>query len=274
MRVADGQWRSYVAVGDSFTEGLDDIQPDGTFRGWADLVAGRLAADYRAAAAGAPPAEERHDFRYANLAVRGRLFDHIVDDQVPAALRMRPDLVSFAAGGNDVLRRRFDGPAMMTRFDSVIKLLRASGADVLVFRFADVTLRLPGKRIILPRVTILNSEVEAVAERYGARLVDLWGDDEFGNPQLWSIDRLHMSAVGHRRVAAHVLTALGIEPSPGWWEVPARLTHSWAAARAADARWVGHHLAPWVKRRLTGRSSGDHVLPKRPTLTNLADVTD
>jgi hypothetical protein len=37
---------SYVAVGDSFIEGLDDPYPDPGlgFRGWADLVAGRLAA--------------------------------------------------------------------------------------------------------------------------------------------------------------------------------------------------------------------------------------
>jgi lysophospholipase L1-like esterase len=89
------QWRSFVAVGDSFTEGMDDPYPDGTYRGWADLVASRLAVD-------AP------DFRYANLAIRGRLFPNVVAEQVPAALAMKPDLISFAAGGNDVLRRSFD----------------------------------------------------------------------------------------------------------------------------------------------------------------------
>jgi len=31
--------RSFVAVGDSFTEGLDDLRPYGTPRGWADMVA-------------------------------------------------------------------------------------------------------------------------------------------------------------------------------------------------------------------------------------------
>src|SRR4029079_13035076 len=35
-------YASFVAVGDSFTEGLDDLQPDGTYRGWADLVAAPL----------------------------------------------------------------------------------------------------------------------------------------------------------------------------------------------------------------------------------------
>jgi lysophospholipase L1-like esterase len=254
-------WRSYVALGDSFTEGLDDAYPSGDgFRGWADLVAVRLAA------------EAGPDFGYANLAVRGRRFDHVVAEQLPASLAMRPDLVSFAAGGNDVLRRHCDPHALMARFDTVIEQIRAAGADVLIFRFADVLGRLPGQRLIAPRVAVLNQAVGETAERHGARLVDLWADDEFANPLLWSVDRLHMSAAGHRRVAAHVLAALGIEVDPDWLVAPARPAPSpWLAARGADLAWAGRHLAPWVKRRLTGRSSGDNVLPKRPSL---APVTD
>jgi lysophospholipase L1-like esterase len=248
-------WRRYVAVGDSFTEGLDDVYPDGSgYRGWADLVASRLAA------------EADGDFTYANLAVRGRLFDAIVDDQVPPTLHMQPDLVSFAGGGNDVLRRRFDPVAMLARFDDVVRMLRASGADVIVFRWADLSGRLPGQRIIVPRMQILNRAVGEVADKYGARLVDLWHDPEFANPRLWSLDRLHMSSAGHHRVAAHVLTALDIKPDPEWLatpQAPDRL--SFFRARALDARWVGQHLAPWVKRRITGTSSGDTVTAKRPT---------
>jgi lysophospholipase L1-like esterase len=260
-----------VALGDSFTEGLDDPSPDGGgYRGWADLVAARLAAGHRAGTRG-HRAEESPDFRYANLAVRGRLFGNVVDEQVPAALRMRPDLISFAAGGNDVLRRNFDGPSLVARFDEVIGQLRATGADVLIFRFADLTRRLPGAKLIGPRVDLLNQAVGEVAERHGARLVDLWHDEVFHAPELWSIDRLHLADVGHRRVAAHVLRALGLEPDPDWLAVPASVIPSWVGARAADARWLGQHLTPWIKRRLTGRSSGDAVTAKRPTLTALTD---
>ncbi|HKD96982.1 MAG TPA: SGNH/GDSL hydrolase family protein [Micromonosporaceae bacterium] len=252
-------WRSYVAVGDSFTEGLDDRDPDTAdrFRGWADLVALRLA-------------EQVDGFTYANLAVRGRLFDNIVDEQVPPTLRMQPELVSFAAGGNDALRRGFQPERLIARFDTVMAALRGTGADVIIFRFADVTKRLPGQRMILPRVTLLNEAVGRAADKHGARLVDLWADDEFANPALWSLDRLHLNARGHSRVAAHVLRVLGVPHDPAWMQAPAYPPKlSWAAARAADARWTREHLAPWVKRRLTGRSSGDHVVAKRPTLSPL-----
>jgi lysophospholipase L1-like esterase len=241
-------WSRYVALGDSFTEGMDDRQPDGTYRGWADLVAATL------------------DVRYANLAVRGKLFDAVVGEQVGPGLALEPDLFSFAAGGNDVLRRHCDPPALMRRYDQTIKRLRETGADVLVFRFADVMSRLPGTKTIAPRILYLNQAVGDTAQRYGARLVNLFADEEYANPALWSVDRLHMSAAGHLRTAAHVLTALGVEPDPGWWEVPPRpVAKSWPASRADDVVWAGKHLAPWIKRRLTGRSSGDGLSAKRPS---------
>ncbi|GAA4677835.1 SGNH/GDSL hydrolase family protein [Phytohabitans rumicis] len=251
------EWRSYVAVGDSFTEGMDDPYPDGgIYRGWADLVATRLAA------------EAGPDFQYANLAIRGRRFDGVVAEQVPAALEMRPDLISFAAGGNDILRRNVDLPDLVNRFDKVIGKLRDAGADVIVFRFSDAWVtRLPGQRITLPRGSALNRVVEETAAARGATLVNLNEDADFHNPRMWSIDRLHLSAIGHQRVAAHVLTALGVGCDEEWLLVPPRPEPTpWLAARAADLRWAGRYLAPWIKRRLTGRSSGDGIAPKRPQL--------
>jgi lysophospholipase L1-like esterase len=247
-------WGNFIAVGDSFTEGLDDPYPErGSYRGWADLVAGALA-------------ERRNGFTYANLAIRGRLFGRIVDEQVPPALAMGAELVSFAGGVNDVLRRSFDPVMLATRFDATVGSLRAAGADVILFRFADGIVHLPGQRLIGPRVALLNRTVLETADRHGAMVADLAADDEFYNPALWSLDRLHLCAAGHQRVAAHVLTALGVDPDPAWWDTPAFPQRRWLAARTADLAWAGRHLAPWVKRRLTGRSSGDGVTAKRPTL--------
>lgn len=244
-----------MALGDSFTEGMDDPYADGVFRGWADLVAGRLNE------------LSGGDFGYANLAIRGRLYDAIVGEQLEPALAMKPDLVSFAAGANDVLRRRCDPPALMARFDATVARLRATGADVLLFRFADVMSRLPGNNLVAPRIRYLNQAVGDVAAKNGARLVDLWNDHEYANPALWSIDRLHLSAAGHRRTAAHVLAALDVPADPTWWDLPPwPERRSWLVTKGDDLAWAGRYLAPWIKRRLTGRSSGDSVTAKRPTM--------
>lgn len=252
------RWRSFVALGDSFTEGLDDPYPHGGYRGWADLVALRLA-------------ELAPTLTYANLAIRGRRFDAIVAEQVPRALAMRPDLVSFAGGGNDALRLRFDVDAIAARLDEVVGAFRAIGADVVLFRWADVT-RLPARRLILSRSRLINQAVSEVADRHGAILVNLWDDAGFGSPSLWSDDRLHLSPAGHQRVAAHVLAALGVAPEESWLADPQPPPRrGWWRARVHDARWAGRHLVPWIARRLTGRSSGDKVLAKRPTLTPVID---
>ena len=253
-------WGSFVAMGDSFTEGLDDPYPDGSFRGWADLVAARLAID------------EGPDFGYANLAVRGRLLRQVVDEQLPAVLAMRPSLVSFAAGGNDVLRRKVDPARLIGTIDSVVGRLRADGADVILFRFADVTTRLPGQRIVGPRAALLNDGVRGLAEKHGAYLIDLFADDTFYNPAMWSADRLHLSPAGHRRVAGHVLNTLGVGVDEDWLLVPPTPAPTpWLLARSADLRWAGQHLAPWIRRRLVGASSGDRVTAKRPALSPIRD---
>src|SRR5579875_2532740 len=85
----------FVALGDSFTEGLEDPDPRGGYRGWADRFAEMLAITHPG-------------LRYANLAVRGKMLGEVVTDQLPVALTMAPALVSVAAGGNDLLRPSAD----------------------------------------------------------------------------------------------------------------------------------------------------------------------
>lgn len=254
-------WRSFVAMGDSFTEGMDDPYPDGTYRGWGDLVAARLALD------------SGPGFGYANLAVRGRLLDQVIDEQLEATLAMHPDLVSFAAGGNDVLRRRMDPAGLVARVDRMVGRLRSAGVQVMLFRFADITVSLPGQRIVGPRANALNEGIRALAVRHDAILIDLFADDTFRNTAMWSTDRLHLSSAGHRRVAGHVLTALGVGVEEDWLLVPPTPAPTpWVLARGSDLRWARQHLAPWLKRRLVGESSGDQVTAKRPALAPITDA--
>lgn len=252
-----GGWRSFMAVGDSFTEGLDDWHADGSPRGWADRVAEHIGAD-------------RGGFRYANLAVRGKLLDQIVEDQVPVVERVHPDLVSFCAGGNDIIRFQCDVDDLAARFDAGLARVAATGADVLVFTGFDLGRMHPLIRRLRGRVACFNESMRVSAERHGARVVDLWGMAPLADPRAWGPDRLHLRPDAHRRVALRVLETLG-EPVTEDWRLPLPdgAPAPWRDRQLDDLRWMRDFALPFVRRRLRGRTTGDGFLPKRPDLLPL-----
>jgi lysophospholipase L1-like esterase len=257
--------RSYVALGDSFTEGLDDLTTaDGGYRGWADRFAERLAA-------------RQPGLSYANLAVRGKTLRQVADDQVGTAISLRPDLVSIAAGGNDMLRPSADPDALAEQFDQVIVTLQQAGCPVLMFTGFDP--RFPVLRLIRGKVAAFNMHLRAIADRHQCYVVDLWSMRVLGDPRAWSADRLHLTADGHRRVALRACEVMGVPVDEDWREpwppldrLPRHAALDWLAARRLDARWVRVYAAPWVTRRIRGRSLGDGIPPKRPHLAPLAET--
>jgi hypothetical protein len=60
--------------------------------------------------------------------------------------------------------------------------------------------------------------------------------------------------VGHRRVAANVLRALDLAVPADWAIEAAPIPRP---SRREQLNYTREHVVPWVKRRLTGRSSGD-----------------
>jgi len=178
---------SFVAVGDSFTEGLNDPAPGGGFAGWADRLAGMLAAQYPG-------------LRYANLAVRGKLLREIVAEQVPAALAMSPSLVGIAGGGNDILRPGADPDTLAELFDAAVARLCQDGCRVLMFTGFD-PVAFPVLRLLRGRIAAYNMHLRAIADARGCDLVDLWSMRFLRDIRAWSPDRLHLAAESHRRVA-------------------------------------------------------------------------
>ena len=253
-------WSRYVAVGDSFTEGLwDRPGTDDTLRGWADLLAGHLSD--RRVARGEQPLE------YANLAIRGRLLRPIITEQVPAALALAPDLVSLVGGGNDMLRPAADVDRMARDLEAAVVRLRASGASVLMATGVD-SADSPIVRRTRSRVGIYNSHVWSIARRHGGHVIDLWGMRSLRDWRMWAEDRIHLTTEGHRRVAQAALVALGLEPDDDAWDDPLAPLPPLPRAEQlrADAAWIREHVYPWATRRLRRRSSGDLRVPKRPGL--------
>jgi lysophospholipase L1-like esterase len=265
---------SFVAIGDSFTEGLNDAAPGGGYRGWADRLADLTAAEYP-------------ELQYANLAVRGRLLRQIVAEQVPAAVAMSPGLVSIAGGGNDIIRPGGDPDTLAELFDAAVARLRAAGCRVLMFTGADLV-GFPVMRLLRGRIAAYNMHLRSIADERGCDLVDLWSMRFLRELSAWSPDRLHMTSSSHRRVALRAAEVLGLSVVEDWrdarplagssvasaapggrqspWRPPAG-RENWLAARREDARWAREYLAPWAGRRLHGVSSGDGRAAKRPQLT-------
>jgi lysophospholipase L1-like esterase len=247
----------YVALGDSFTEGVGDPDPDrpNGVRGWADRVAEVLA-------------RRTDGFGYANLAIRGRKLPAVLAEQIEPALALTPDLVTLYAGGNDILRPKVDIDALMRDYATAVGRLRSTGAHVVLFTGFDLGFA-PLFRHLRGRVAIYNELVREIADDASATLVDYWRMREFRDARLWDVDRMHMSAAGHQRMAIAVLDTLGVAHDLRPEELTPAPTLDPRARRTADLAWARSHLAPWVQRRLRGTSSGDGLSPRHPTLSPL-----
>ena len=249
-------WSRFVALGDSITEGLCDASrmPTGRYRGWADRLAQLLA---HAGGSGEP-------FRYANLAVRSRRVRHVVSEQVPQALALRPQLVSILIGANDLVGRRVDPIAVARDLEKSVRELRAAGIDVLL-----VTPFLPRRRparLFGRRFAVFSSELRRIAASTGAVLLDTdafldaRGLPAIGDLDLWADDKVHLRPRGHRYLAYRAAEALGVPDAEALGELDASLHAD--DDPVLPGTWLRRDALPWVWRRLHGRTAGDGLVAK------------
>jgi lysophospholipase L1-like esterase len=245
-------WSRYVAIGDSFTEGIGDPEPQspGGHRGWADRVAEVLST-------------QTDDFAYANLAVRGRLLQQISDTQVDAALELKPDLISVSAGGNDIIRPGTDVDSVSRRFEDMVIRLRSDDATVVMFNGPDIGMT-PVLNRVRGKVAIYNENLRAIAQRHDCIVADMWALRELADARMWAPDRLHFSPTGHHTIARMVLDALAVEHDLEPFKPEPLPPRTWRQARVDDIGWAREYFVPWVLRRVRHQSSGDNVVAKRP----------
>lgn len=253
-------WRRFVAVGDSFTEGLDDPEPrsPGGYRGWADRAAEELSV-------GVP------DFAYANLAVRGQLLHEVVETQIGPALALHPDLVSIQAGGNDLLHPGADPDKLAELLEEAVVRLRMQRATVVIFAGPDA-----GRSTVMgqfrTKIAIFNENMRSIAEHHDAIIADLWAMTELHDSRMWGPDRLHPSSLGHHAIASMVLDTLNVPhaleplmPKP----LPAK---SWREARVGEIQWARDYLVPYMLRGIRHQSATGGFGAKRPVPAPLQEV--
>ncbi|OBF83698.1 hypothetical protein A5791_02450 [Mycobacterium sp. 852002-51163_SCH5372311] len=241
---------TYVALGDSQSEGVGDLPwPDGRPRGWTDRLAAALADNY-------------DPVWYANLAVRGKRAAAVLAEQLGPASKLQPDLVTVTAGVNDVLRPSVDVAEVVDILDHLAAGLSTVAATTILVKAPNLAgLSIPG-RLLAGRLNALNAGIDQIARPRGVLVLTAPDGSVFEDLRAWSPDRLHLSALGHQRLARGAAHLLGLPGQPDWFApaagLPPRRT-PWT-----EARWAIDHFAPWVGRRLRGISSADGRAAKQP----------
>lgn len=188
---------TYAALGDSFTAGGGA----GEGERWAD----RLAASLRARNPG---------LVYRNLAVDGATSAAVLE-QLPAALALRPDLVTVICGANDVLlTSRPDIEGYERRFSAILGGLREGAPEAAIltasapesWHFLD--LRPRTKARLVQALGELNAVTRAVAARHRVPCLNVAGHPGLSKRENFGADGLHPSPLGHERAAAEIALSL------------------------------------------------------------------
>jgi lysophospholipase L1-like esterase len=251
-------FRRFVAIGDSSTEGLEDPDGQGGYRGWADRLAQHIADN------------QDEPLEYANLAIRGLRMQEIRTRQLADALAMDPDLLTVFGGMNDAIAARCDFDSIRADYVIVFGEARRQGATVLTFTMPDPTGINPLGAHLRERVIRLNAIIRSEAERRDVLVMDFEAYPMAQDPRLWFEDRLHGNELGHETVAAALAWRLGITGFDESWADPLQGPMPKQRPReviTGDIDWAVHYLAPWLGKGIRRIPRGRGIERKRPVPT-------
>jgi lysophospholipase L1-like esterase len=182
----------YVALGDSFTAGLEPGQPR-----WPDELAKQLGG------------------RYVNLAEVGATSEQVELEQLERALELAPDVVTIVCGANDVLfSTRPDPDEYAERLTRMFERLRRElpNVEVITATYPDISrfanLRPRTRARVEDGMRRFNAALRRVARRHDVLLMDSTEHPAASDRGTFAADGFHPSPEGHRRAAAEFLRAL------------------------------------------------------------------
>jgi lysophospholipase L1-like esterase len=193
--------------------------------------------------------------RLVNLSVNGARLGSVRRNQLPAALRSRPDVAIVIAGMNDTMRSDFDTNRLRADLDQIVTALLEAGAVVVTIRYHDHgrVFRLPGplRRILTERIAELNAVFDVVARRHDVGVVDLGELPGIYQPAAWAVDRLHPSELGHRVLAKALAERIAEAGVLVAGEVSLVCGGGLEVTKAQRIAWLILKGIPWLIRRST-----------------------
>ncbi|WP_142306820.1 SGNH/GDSL hydrolase family protein [Bacillus thuringiensis] len=192
-------WKRFVAIGDSFTEGIGDEVEGIALKSWVDHFV-QLC---------------ENDIEYANFAKRGLVTEEIRSQQLEKALTFNPDLVSLIAGANDVLKGRWNHDAYKNDMEFMVDTLSKAGADIIIANLPGFTVRLPfafeKKQVIKEQLLEANEVIRSLSREYKLHHVDFWNHHLVNDNTLWSKDLIHPNSKGYVKVAELIFSSLPVQ---------------------------------------------------------------
>ncbi|KAA0761805.1 SGNH/GDSL hydrolase family protein [Bacillus sp. SH5-2] len=194
-------WKRFVAIGDSFTEGIGDEVEGIALKSWVDHFV-QLCVN---------------DIEYVNFAKRGLVTKEIFSQQLEKALTFKPDLVSLIAGANDVLKGRWNHQAYKNDMEFMIDKLSKTDADIIIANLPDFTVRLPfsseKKQVIKEQLIEANDVIGSLSREYKLHHIDFWNHQLVSDNTLWSTDLIHPNSKGYVKVAELIFNSLPVHDS-------------------------------------------------------------
>ena len=193
--------KRFVAIGDSFTEGIGDEVEGIALKSWVEHFV-QLCVN---------------DIEYVNFAKRGLVTKEIRSQQLEKALTFNPDLVSLIAGANDVLKGRWNHQEYKNDMEIIIDTLSKTDADIIIGNLPDFTVRLPfaseKKEVLKEQLLEANEVIFSLSREYKLHHIDFWNHPLVNDNTVWSKDLIHPNSKGYVKVAELIHSSLPVHDS-------------------------------------------------------------
>lgn len=225
---------TFAVIGDSAASGVGDPIAESVNAGWAYYLAKSF----------------EDPLVYLNAARPGAKSKEVLETQLPKVLLHKPNICGVIVGGNDLLRNDFNPGKLHQNLRKVLAELSGNETTALMLELHDPTRIVPMPRLLADvlsrRVNAVNEVTRAVANEYGALLVNTRKIPNIYNLENWHIDRMHPSKLGHQRLADEFRKKLS---QIGWQMAPIQIANSLQRNRAESLIWLAKNGTPWFLKR-------------------------